>query len=1162
MLADGDLDALTFATAPPAGTPAGVARTNFSATAVNDQDQVQSLGIQSTGKIIAAGNTRSSGPDQIALVRYNTDGTLDMSFGGAAMGKVVVPNSVFGALVSRTSLLDMVVTPTDKIVLVGSATTDAGGPCVNGMSFSTDWAIAVFNADGMPDMGFDTDGFKAVSFFTCADNASSVAVQPADGKILVIGSAFDFGVLLDPLDDLTYTILARFNTDGSPDATFNGGPGGVAGESRFLPPTVIGTNDMVVLPVGDPNAGTIISVGGNGNFLMNRFTTTGALDATFGTGGAVSTPFPSGASSTANSVALYTDGTGRILLAGDVNSGSDFALARYNANGSLDDGTVNDTNMADAFRGDGKVVTDVSSAAMQSDSAKFVGILSDGKIVATGEAISPMVPMGSGSVLPSLGIAKYNTDGTLDGTFGTGGTKLEHFGDSGMGMPVHQNRAQTARGGALQSDGKILVGGQILAEFEDPTDFYVARFLNSVATAAGSLQFSAPTYSVGESGPVATITVTRTGGSDGTVMVNVATTNGTAVAPDDYADSDQVLTFLATETSKTFTIPIVNDTTDEPGETVNLALSNPTGGATLGAQSSAILTITDDDPVPAVSINDVTLAEGDGPGTTAFNFTVSLTNPSSQDITITYVTNDGTATLANNDYVDNDATVTFTAGQTTKTITVLVNGDTDVETDETFTVTLVMGSPAGAVVGGAKITGTGTITNDDSLAGSFQFSAPTYSVGESGPVATITVNRTGGDDGIVMVNVTTTDDTATAPDDYSDSDQVLTFGDGVTSQTFTIPIVNDPDDEPDETVNLALSNPTGGATLGSQSTAVLTITDDDVAPPPGLPECEVITLNSPGSPGTATIEDDADDPGNEVLIVTGTSGRDVIVVAPQPKSQGKINVTRNGRVIVTLISTDVPRIVVFGLEGNDSITVSAALGQSATILGGSGDDTIVGGSGHDQIDGDDGKDKVVGGKGNDLLCGGNGNDVVVGGLGNDFLGGDAGNDKVFGEAGSDFLLGNEGNDNLFGGSGSDRMYGQAGNDQVFGEAGNDIGVGGDGNDKLIGSSGRDVLIGGDGLDALFGDGHDDILVAGPTIYDEDDEALQAILAEWTSANSYTTRVNNIRNGGGANGAFVLDDTTVIDDSLKDTLWGDGGLDWFLFGSGDKLKDKATSELVN
>jgi hypothetical protein len=61
---------------------------------------------------------------------------------------------------------------------------------------------------------------------------------------------------------------------------------------------------------------------------------------------------------------------------------------------------------------------------------------------------------------------------------------------------------------------------------------------------------------------------------------------------------------------------------------------------------------------------------------------------------------------------------------------------------------------------------------------------------------------------------------------------------------------------------------------------------------------------------------------------------------------------------------------------------------------------------------------------------------------------------------------------------------------------------------------------------------------------------------------YATRVDNLRFGGGANDAFVLDDTTVIDDGLQDTLYGDGGLDWFLFGDGDKLKDKTLSELAN
>ena len=88
------------------------------------------------------------------------------------------------------------------------------------------------------------------------------------------------------------------------------------------------------------------------------------------------------------------------------------------------------------------------------------------------------------------------------------------------------------------------------------------------------------------------------------------------------------------------------------------------------------------------------------------------------------------------------------------------------------------------------------------------------------------------------------------------------------------------------------------------------------------------------------------------------------------------------------------------------------------------------------------------------------------------------------------------------------------------------------------------------------------LIAGSSAFDESQDALSAILAEWTSNNSYSTRINNLRNGGGANGPFVLDGTTVVDDFAADTLWGQGGQDWFLIGSRDKLKDRASGELLN
>ena len=93
-------------------------------------------------------------------------------------------------------------------------------------------------------------------------------------------------------------------------------------------------------------------------------------------------------------------------------------------------------------------------------------------------------------------------------------------------------------------------------------------------------------------------------------------------------------------------------------------------------------------------------------------------------------------------------------------------------------------------------------------------------------------------------------------------------------------------------------------------------------------------------------------------------------------------------------------------------------------------------------------------------------------------------------------------------------------------------------------------------------GNDDIVVANSTIYDNNEIALMAIVQEWSSSHSYSTRVNNIRNGGGNNGGFTLNSGSVLDDFTPDNLWGNGGQDWFLAGVNDKIRDKAANELVN
>ena len=210
-----------------------------------------------------------------------------------------------------------------------------------------------------------------------------------------------------------------------------------------------------------------------------------------------------------------------------------------------------------------------------------------------------------------------------------------------------------------------------------------------------------------ENGGTATITVTRTGGSEGAVSVAFATSNGTATAGADYTTRTGTLNFAPGVTTQTFTIPILDDTVSEAEETVNLTLSNPTGGATLGAPSTAVLTLTDDDAPPSLSVNDVTVTEGDG-GLVNAVFTVTLSAASGLPVMVQFATADGTA-MAPADYQGATGTLTFAPGQTSRTVTVLVNGDALDEADETFFVNL--SNPANATIADGQ--GVGTITDDD-----------------------------------------------------------------------------------------------------------------------------------------------------------------------------------------------------------------------------------------------------------------------------------------------------------------------------------------------------------------------------------------------------------------------------------------------------------------
>ncbi len=300
-----------------------------------------------------------------------------------------------------------------------------------------------------------------------------------------------------------------------------------------------------------------------------------------------------------------------------------------------------------------------------------------------------------------------------------------------------------------------------------------------------------------------------------TITVSYSTAEGTATAGSDYTTTSGTVSFNPGEALKTINVAVLGDNVDEINETFSVNLTNPTNASISGAQ--AIGTILDDDG-PTLSIDSVSVVEGQ----TGFKnavFTVSLSAPSVQGISVNYTTSNGTA-IGGLDYQSvNFQSLFIPAGATSGTINIRIFSDFNIEPDEQFFVNLLF--PSNATIANGQ--GTGTIVNDDSN-GKFQFSSQTYSGTEDAGNVVITVNRVDGATGIVTVDYATSNGTATAGSDYTATSGTLTFNLGETTKTFSLPIISDNVFEADETVNLTLNSPTGGAILGNPTTSVLTIT--------------------------------------------------------------------------------------------------------------------------------------------------------------------------------------------------------------------------------------------------------------------------------------------------------------------------------------------------
>jgi len=544
----------------------------------------RALAVQPDGKIVAAGLAFINDVSNVGLARYNTDGTLDASFG---TGGIVVNPFNFPGSFGRAS--SVALQPDGKIVLAGSTVLNP---------FAV-FALARFNGNGTLDASFGTGGIVTTAFGQVSAEAWTVGVQ-ADGKIVAAGysntnGGHDFA-------------LARYNSNGTLDATF--GTGGKVSTS-FLGSPSQGFSNAEVNSVTFQPDGRILAAGDafigtgtfNVDFALARYNSNGTLDTSFGTGGTVTTDF-AGPNDHAYSVAVQPDG--RIVVAGAAGvftTRFDFGVARYNSNGTLDA----------SFGTGGKTTTDFAGF---DDVPSVIALQGDGKIVVVGRT-----SVSSASDTFDFALARYSSNGTLDTSFGTSGKVTTDFAGS----------SDQATSVALQADGNIVAAGGV--NLNGRFEFALARYIGSGAVSAPDIDTAPTSLAFGNvtQGAVKDLAVTVR--NTGNAPLNVTST--TLVGPE-YAivagggafslaagATRQVTVRLAPTSlgTKTGTLSFASNDTDENPKNVTLS---GTAVAATDLVVSALTGPTSAGAGLAVTLNDTTGNTGVAPaGATSTRFYLS-----------------------------------------------------------------------------------------------------------------------------------------------------------------------------------------------------------------------------------------------------------------------------------------------------------------------------------------------------------------------------------------------------------------------------------------------------------------------------------------------------------------------------------------------------------
>jgi uncharacterized delta-60 repeat protein len=397
--------------------------------------------VNGSTKILVAGYDTIDGNQDFALWRFNSDGSLDTTFGNNGL---VTTDFGSGSGADLAQAFAVAIDPaTGDIILAGSA--------LNGTTFNLDFAVAVYLPDGTPDSSFGSAGTITTDFGSGGDaQINSLAIDPKTDQIVAAGYAYN-GTTFN--SDFA---LARYNFDGSLDSNFGATSGSFGPAGTVTIEFGAGAQASALLI---DSAGNYVAAGsafnsttGYNDFALARVGTDGSLDASFGaTGGSfgpagtVTTDFGSG---DAQVNALAVDANGQYIVAGNAwNSTTgynDFALGRYNADGSLDSSFG---AAGGSFGPAGTVTTDFGSGDAQ---VNALAIDAGGHYVVVGKAWN------GATGYNDFALGRYNADGTLDNTFGaTSGS----FGPAGTMTTDFGSGDAVISGLAIDANGHLVAAG-------------------------------------------------------------------------------------------------------------------------------------------------------------------------------------------------------------------------------------------------------------------------------------------------------------------------------------------------------------------------------------------------------------------------------------------------------------------------------------------------------------------------------------------------------------------------------------------------------------------------------------------------------------------------------------------------------------------------------